>query len=144
MMRAATNDNAHFGSALRRGGALVVGFDHLNVAVVERLKVAASIGVKQVEQSRLVRALAALYGLSQERRRMRARETFTAIALHQGEIDVEAQPVKLKLFGRDAESLPGEYNESFLNIDLVNGLIFWNEKDQEYRMPLVHSLSDAV
>jgi hypothetical protein len=96
------------------------------------------------ESDRLLSALATLYGLSKAPRRMREREPFTTIALHQGEIDIETQPVKLKLFGRDAESLPAEYNESFFNVDLVNGLIFWNEKDQEYRMPLVHSLSDAV
>ncbi|QTN25971.1 hypothetical protein HZ992_15225 [Rhizobacter sp. AJA081-3] len=69
-------------------------------------------------------------------------ESFTAIALHQGALDVEEQPVKLKIFGRDASTDPeNDYYESFFNLELANELVYWNEKDQEYREPLVRGLS---
>jgi hypothetical protein len=35
------------------------------------------------------------------------------------------------------------WNSSF-NLDLPNGLVFWNEKDQDYREPLVRSLTASV
>ena len=56
--------------------------------------------------------------------------------------DMTQQPVKLKIFGNDqATDEEEDYYESFFNLDLPNGLVFWNEKDQEYREPLVRSLS---
>lgn len=54
------------------------------------------------------------------------------------------EPVKIKLFGNDRETdSEDDYYESFFNLDLPNGLVFWNEKDQEYREPLVRSLSSS-
>ncbi|HAS6505975.1 TPA: hypothetical protein GRR52_24720 [Vibrio parahaemolyticus] len=74
---------------------------------------------------------------------MSAEETFTGIALHQGEIDMTSEPVKIKLFGKDQdEDLEENYFESFFNLDLKNGFVFWNEKDQEYRLPLIRGLSE--
>jgi hypothetical protein len=93
------------------------------------------------ESDRFVNSLAALYGKKDAALRMTKTETFTAIALHQGPLDMEREPVKIKVFGRDAEPLDeGAYNESFFNLDLRNGLVFWNEKDQEYREPLIRAL----
>jgi len=93
-----------------------------------------------LESDRLVPAIAELYGLVAPRS-MVAEETFTAIALHQGHIDMETQPVKLKLFGRDGEPFDQQaYNESFFNVDLTNGFVFWNEKDPGYRKPLLRAL----
>ena len=52
------------------------------------------------------------------------------------------EPVKLKLFGRDRPSdQEDDYYESFFNLDLKNMFVFWNEKDQEYRAPLLRALS---
>ena len=46
-------------------------------------------------------------------------ERFTAIALHQGAIDLASEPVKLKIFGRDDEPIDEDaYYESFFNVDL--------------------------
>ncbi|EHU4841393.1 hypothetical protein KY951_004500 [Vibrio parahaemolyticus] len=74
---------------------------------------------------------------------MSAEETFTGIALHQDEIDMASDLVKIKLFGKDQdEDLEENYYESFLNLDLKNGFVFWNEKDQEYRKPLIRGLSE--
>lgn len=69
-------------------------------------------------------------------------ETFTAIALHSENIKIEKDIVKLKLFGNDSEQdHQDDYYESFSNLDIGNGLVFWNEKGIEYRKALIKSLS---
>lgn len=94
------------------------------------------------ESDRLITALAQLYGLKHKVETMVAVETFTGIALHQGDIDLEKETVKIKLFGKDKETdEEDDYYESFFNLDLPNGLVFWNEKDQGYREPLIKALS---
>jgi len=97
------------------------------------------------ESDRLIARIASLYGLPHTGGEMVAKETFTAIALHQGEIDLRADPVKVKLFGRDTEPIDeNAYYESFFNLDLVNGFVTWNEKDQEYRKPLICGLTKQI
>ena len=55
---------------------------------------------------------------------------------------MEAAPIKIKIFGRDADPVDEDaYYESFFNLDLKNRLVFWNEKDQDYRKPLIQGLS---
>jgi len=91
---------------------------------------------------RLIAAIGKLYESDQNLTRMIEEERFTVIALHQGEIDLTSEPVKLKIFGRDADPIDEEaYYESFFNIDLASRLIFWNEKDQDYRIPLLRGMS---
>jgi hypothetical protein len=95
-----------------------------------------------IESDQLVARLAALYGLGVSGIEMVSKETFSAIALHDGEIDLRTQPVKMKLFGRDAEPFdPDQYYESFFNVDLANGFVSWNEKDPEYRKPLIRGMT---
>lgn len=93
-----------------------------------------------VESDRLLVALAKLYKLRVGSRRFALSTFFTGIVLRQGKVDVEREPVKVKLFGHDEPHDPKLYNESFLNLDLANGFVFWNEKDQEYRKAIVRSL----
>jgi hypothetical protein len=94
------------------------------------------------ESDRLISALAVLYGQDPQPRRMVTEETFTAIALHQGALEMEQEPIKIKLFGRDGEPFDEDaYYESFFNLDLGNGLVFWNEKDPDYREPLIRALT---
>ena len=97
------------------------------------------------ESDRLISVIAKLYGIDVAVERMVDSETYTAIALHQGDIDIEVQPIKLKLFGNDTEADDESvYYESFFNLDLQNGFVFWNEKDEEYRLPLVKSLAASA
>lgn len=96
------------------------------------------------ESDRLVLALARLYGQEHRTLEMLDELRFTGIALHQGAIDPIREAVKIKLFGHDRENGDEDYNESFFNLDLPNGLVFWNEKDQDYRRPLVRALSRPV
>lgn len=94
------------------------------------------------ESDRLINALAKLYGVQDNKRQMRLEETFTAIALHQEPLQMEQQLVKIKIFGRDGEPFDEQaYYESFLNLDLKEGFVFWNEKDPDYRKPLIQGLS---
>lgn len=82
------------------------------------------------------------YGQKGSKRQMKLEETFTAIALHQGSIDMEREPVKIKIFGHDGEPIDEDvYNESFFNLDLKGGFVFWNEKDPGYRETLIRGLT---
>ncbi len=95
------------------------------------------------ESDSLLSVLAGLYGFGDVSLRMSVEQAFTGIALHQGEIDMASEPVKIKIFGKDQdEDLEENYYESFFNLDLKNGFVFWNEKDQEYREPLIRGLSE--
>lgn len=95
------------------------------------------------ESDRLLDEIAALYDLPATKHIMLQSETYTAIALQQGKIDMAQEAVKIKIFGRDKETddTDIDYNESFFNLDLKNGFVYWNEKDQEYRASLIKGLS---
>jgi AhpD family alkylhydroperoxidase len=94
------------------------------------------------ESDRLIMVLAELYGLAREQRQMVDRFSFTAIALHQDDVDMEVEPISIKLFGNDGEDMSEEvYFESFFKLDLPSKLVYWNEKDPEYREPLINALS---
>ena len=94
------------------------------------------------ESDRLIAAMAELYEIVPPPNKMVEEETFTAIALQQGNIDFENETIKLKIFGKDRSSDNDDaYNESFFNVDLANGYVFWNEKDPDYREPLVQALA---
>jgi hypothetical protein len=94
------------------------------------------------ESDRLISAISEMYGSRSSPKRMVNEETFTAIALHQGPLDMESEPVKLKIFGKDGEPFDEDaYYESFFNVDLPNGFVCWNEKDPDYRNSLLRALS---
>lgn len=94
------------------------------------------------ESDHLLDVLAGLYGMPHEGLRMVERISLTGIALHQDDVDMETEPIKIKLFGGDSdeEVERDEYFESFFNLDLSSGFVFWNEKDPDYRDPLIRGL----
>jgi hypothetical protein len=90
----------------------------------------------------LITALAELYGHDSGTLRMVPEESFTMIALQQQDTDLEHHSVKTKLFGRDSDPfVEDDYYESFFNIDFPSGFVSWNEKDPDYRTPLIKALS---
>ena len=94
------------------------------------------------ESDLLLKVLAYLYGISEVADQMTGEEAFTAIALHQGKIDMATESIKIKIFGEDQnEDLEEDYYESYFNLDLKKGLVFWNEKDEDYRESLISGLS---
>ncbi|MEZ5944235.1 MAG: hypothetical protein R3C18_22830 [Planctomycetaceae bacterium] len=95
-----------------------------------------------IESDRLVSAIGTLYDADPVPKAMVPEESFTAIALHQGDLDFENECVKLKLFGKDGEPFDEDaYYESFFNVDLANRMVYWNEKDPDYRQPLLRALA---
>lgn len=93
------------------------------------------------ESDRLIQTIAVLYDSDCRPKQMIEHEAYTAIALHQGHKDMANEAMKIKLFGCDSEEYDeNDYYESFFNLDLANGNVFWNEKDQAYREPLVRAL----
>ena len=94
------------------------------------------------ESDRLIRILSILYGLNYENLNMIDQETFTAIALHQGKLDFSSETVNIKIFGNDSkDDNKDDYYESFININMKDGFVFWKEKDVGYRNALINSLS---
>ena len=94
------------------------------------------------ESDRLLAVLAARYGLSAEERPMVDSFSFTAVALHHDDVDMETEPITIKLFGNDGEDMPeDDYFESFFKLDLSSRLVFWNEKDPDFREPLIRGLT---
>lgn len=94
------------------------------------------------ESDRLVSTIGELYAAKPLPKKMVAEEAFTAIALHQGKLNFHNECVKLKLFGKDGEPFDEDaYYESFFNVDLVNRIAYWNEKDPDYRAPLLRALA---
>jgi hypothetical protein len=95
-----------------------------------------------IESDRLISAIGSFYGADPVPHKMVPEESFTVIALHQGDLELENECVKLKLFGKDGESFDeDEYYESFFNVDLTNGMVYWNEKDPDYRQPMLRALA---
>ncbi len=95
-----------------------------------------------IESDALMSALARLYGLDFGNCQMVQQETYTAICLHQGDIDLATESVRLKIFGKDEEPfVEDDYYESFFNLDIPSGYLFWNEKDADYRTPLLRALT---
>lgn len=94
------------------------------------------------ESDRLISALAELYG-AKKKIKMVPEFKFTIFPLEEGPIDFAKRSIRLKLFGNDEgtdQELEEKYFESFFNIDKPNGIVQWNEKDSEYRAPLINSL----
>lgn len=95
------------------------------------------------ERDALITVLAEQYGLPGGPLRMVETLSFTGIALHNEDIDMETTPIHIKLFGRDSDAdiERGDYFESYFNLDLSSGFVSWNEKDLDYRTPLIRGLS---
>jgi hypothetical protein len=88
----------------------------------------------------LITALAELYGQEVRSLRMIQEVTFTVIALQQEDTELDSNAVRMKLFGRDAEPIvEDDYYESFFNVDIPSGYVSWNEKDPDYRAPLIRA-----
>jgi hypothetical protein len=87
----------------------------------------------------LVRAIDRLYVTNAGATKMQRETRFTGISLGGNPSDLDAGPTKIKLFFEsEAED---RYAEVFLNIDVRARSIELNEKDPDYRRPVVSALS---
>ncbi len=141
----AFKENETFGFKVRLVKGIQGGFDNEVELIQDQVHRNGTIFFHSGEESdRLINFLARAYGSDTPPKEMVKEESFTAIALHQGELDFETECIKLKLFGRDDEPFEeDDYYESFFNVDLANKLVFWNEKDSDYREPLLRALSSS-
>lgn len=87
----------------------------------------------------LVQAIDRLYGTQAGAQRMQRATRFTGISLRGDPSHLDAGPAKIKLFFESETE--GRYAEVFLNIDSQAGSIEFNEKDMDYRRPIVLALS---
>ncbi|NER60411.1 hypothetical protein G3435_11295 [Pseudomonas sp. MAFF212428] len=69
-------------------------------------------------------------------------EALSVVALQQEAVGLADGPIRLKLFGQDEHAADAErYYESFFNVDLRAGFVYWNEKDTAYRAPMLRALA---
>lgn len=95
-----------------------------------------------VETERFISALASLYEMPPSAMTPTTSEALTVVALQQEPTNLADGPMRLKLFGQDADAADAErYYESFFNVNLPDGLIYWNEKDMDYRTPMLKALT---
>lgn len=94
------------------------------------------------ESDTFLTVLSHLYGFDSGIRRMVQSESYTVIALQQRETNLETDHVRCKIFGRDSHPLvEDDYYESFFHVNLPDRLVYWNEKDPDYREPLLRALT---
>ena len=98
---AASHDNRNVGFNVRLLKGMKSGFDSNVDLIKEHVYRHGVRFLRSGEESdRLVSAIARLYGLDSPASTMVAAETYTAIALHQGDLDFDNQAVKLRRFFR--------------------------------------------
>lgn len=91
------------------------------------------------ESDFFIQSLATLYGVESIASRMATTVEFAAISLKGNPSNLSNGPVKLKLFF-EPENADG-YAEAYANFDLAERKFYFNEKDQEYRSPILRALS---
>jgi hypothetical protein len=91
-----------------------------------------------IESDTFVQVLDELYGAKLSPMAMRKETVFTGITLGGDPRDLGTGAVKIKLFYEsDAED---RYAELYTNIDLASRKLYFNEKDVDYRVPVVRAL----
>ncbi len=142
MLIGASFDGTDVGLGIEVAKDIKAGFD-ADMAVIENHAYPKALTFNHIgkQSDALLAVLAGLYGFKGEKIYMVKQTSFTAIALHQGEIELQNQPIKLKIFGKDGKKDREEhYNESYFIIDIQAGWVCWNEKDPQYREALILGL----
>ena len=94
------------------------------------------------ESDAFIAMLAHAYGLETKTTPMASQISVNAVGLGMDPRTVLKSPVRMKCF---FDSGPEDrYAEVFTHIDLGGGHFYFNEKDMEYRLPLVRSLQDGA
>lgn len=87
-----------------------------------------------------VRFLSSAYGIPSESISLPASVSFTAVPLEGDPQQIAGAPLKFKVFHRDDEPEGADYFELHIDPDLPHGIIHFNEKDPDYRKPILRSL----
>lgn len=92
------------------------------------------------ESDAFISQVASLYGITGVDSKFKIKIPAQVVGLANDPKKMDSMPIKMKFFfNPDAdESL---YSEVFINIDLRKKVLEFNEKDPEYRLPLVRSIA---
>ena len=84
-----------------------------------------------------------LYGTALKPSAMCPQQTFTAISLEGHPYDLSKGTAKIKLFYEPAgaATVDADYGQLYLNVDLEAGWFELNEKDPDYRSPIIRALA---
>jgi len=93
------------------------------------------------DSNRFVALLARLYKVSQPSRPMLVKLELVAVGLADDPSKVMTTPVRMKLFFDPDDEGSGEA-EVYVNVDVAARKLQFNEKDPEYREPLVRALTE--
>lgn len=88
---------------------------------------------KGVESDLLLWFLSNRYGIKNEFIKLKDTQMFTCANLNEKKPDYKSGSSRFKIFLESDE----EYAELFVNFDFSKGIIYLNEKDEEYRVPLI-------
>ena len=92
------------------------------------------------ESDAFIRQVAKLYNIQTPVEKFKNSISAQVVGLANDPTEIESSPVKMKFFlNPDADE--NLYSEIFINIDLNTNTLEFNEKDPDYRLPLVRSLA---
>ncbi len=91
------------------------------------------------ETDSFIEQLAALYGVETKKGKSITSVFAQVVGLACNPLEIETSPCKMKFFF-NAEGAEELYSEVYINVDLAKGQLEFNEKDTDYRKPLIKSL----
>ncbi len=89
----------------------------------------------------LLEAICELYGIQNTKKHFIKELSLTTFALDGNPQNLEHAFVKFKIFN-DSSSEQSNYWEMYCNVDIPNKVVHLDEKDVEYRQPIIKSLSE--
>lgn len=92
------------------------------------------------DTDRFVEALARMYGMAAGHRLAKLSVDAEVVGLKNDPADMASAPTRMKFFFQ-GDGSDAQYSEVFIHTDLVQGILHFNEKDLEYRAPLVKNLA---
>lgn len=92
------------------------------------------------ESDAFINQVAKLYGIEGSAKQFRKNIPAQVVGLANDPTKMDSMPIKMKFFFSPDED-ETLYSEVFINIDLKNKTLEFNEKDPEYRLPLVRSIT---
>ncbi|KQZ32595.1 hypothetical protein [Duganella sp. Root1480D1] len=92
------------------------------------------------DTDRFIDALARLYGVAGGLHQAKASVDAEVVGLDADPAAMASAPTRMKFFFQ-GDGSQGQYSEVFINADLKRGILYFNEKDVDYRAPLVRNLA---
>jgi hypothetical protein len=92
------------------------------------------------ESDAFITILSSLYGISTKNNKMRNEVEFTSFALEGNPMNYVNENIKFKVFF-DENDDRGLYSEAYINVNYMEGILEFHEKDIEYRNNLVEAMS---